>query len=75
MSNFHGEDSPMEERFKAALEHASDSEMDITELGESGLAQNEYYESMVKSGFTPRQALYLTAAMVTGNPGLPPPQM
>lgn len=50
-----------------------DREQDIfTPMGESVAAMHELYESYVAGGFTPRQALWLTAAMVNPSFGQPP---
>lgn len=58
-------------RLQEAAELAAAS--GITPFGEMGAQIHELYENMKKSGFDTRQALYLAAAGMTGNPGLPPP--
>jgi hypothetical protein len=37
-----------------------------------GVILNEVFESYKSAGFTDAQALWLTAAIATGNPGMPP---
>lgn len=45
---------------------------EITELEQIAAQTQEIYESYIKQDFSPAQALYLTAAMVNGNPGIAP---
>jgi hypothetical protein len=44
-------------------------------LREGSNSLHEMYLSHIKSGFLPEQALYLVAAMITGNPGKCPPNV
>ena len=45
---------------------------DLTALGQAAAQTVELFQELVKRGFTVEQALYLTASLLTKNPGRPP---
>lgn len=59
--------------FDKARQEAAEMGFDTPDLFSQGAVVNRaVYESYIAQEFTPKQALYLTACGLTGNPGVPP---
>lgn len=62
-----------QEEFDKRLAEITEGMPDGTQrLTAESIMVSELYCSYLEAKFSPAQALYLTAAMVTGNPGTPP---
>lgn len=56
-----------------AAQQGMPEDFGFTDLNVAVTQSNEVFEAHLGAGFSPRQALFLTAVMLTNNPGIAPP--
>jgi hypothetical protein len=53
-------------------EDSFDPESPFSSMSQGSVSMNELYQSHLSAGFSPAQALYLVACMITNSPGNAP---
>jgi hypothetical protein len=61
-----------QDAFDKRLKDMFPDRVPVTPGAEMGMICKGTYDDFIKEEFSASQALYLTAALLTGNPGLPP---